>query len=236
MGAAYMQLGAYKDAFNSLSRALALDNDKQVNIILHYAEASAYCHYFDKTEKALTAAAKKTGNEADIFYIQGIVACERGLWPEAVECFEKAIALSKGNIPLYTFKLADVHMHIRQFEKALAALERSAIKDADYFVKQAELLHLSGNIPAAVKCIQRAITLRDNDVSLWTKLAMYRRLDYDLPMADSAINRALAISPENERARLESARIKKALGRTREYQAVLNQVLNGFKQRYREVY
>jgi thioredoxin-like negative regulator of GroEL len=54
-------------------------------------------------------------------------------------------------------------------------------------------------------------------------------------MADMAIARALAISPENERARLESARIKKALGKTRDYQGILNQILKGFKQSYREV-
>jgi hypothetical protein len=39
---------------------------------------------------------------------------------------------------------------------------------------------------------------------------------------------------DNDMARLENARIKKGMGRTREYQAVLTEVLRGFKQRYRQ--
>jgi tetratricopeptide (TPR) repeat protein len=234
IGVAHMQSGAYKDAFLCLTRALVLDKATDLRIVLHYAEAAAYCRYYDKVEEALAAAKGSKGHQADVAYIKGLTAFERCLWPEAIACFEQAIELTAGGVPLYVFKLADVYLHMRLFEKALAALERVAKKEMDYFVKQAELHGLSGNAPAAAKCIQRALVLKENDASLWTKLAMYRRMDYDLTMADAAINKALSIAPENEYARLESARIKKALGRTREYQAILNQVLKGFKQRYRE--
>jgi hypothetical protein len=51
--------------------------------------------------------------------------------------------------------------------------------------------------------------------------------------AEAAINKALSLSPENNIIRLENAGIKKGLGRTREYQAVLNEILKSFKESYR---
>jgi tetratricopeptide (TPR) repeat protein len=241
IGIAYMQLGEYTEAFGCLSRALVLDKAESVTIMLHFAEAAAYCGYYDKAEQALTAvvAAAPVSNQsiiaADIAYIHGVIAAGRGQWHDAIECYERAITQSEGTVALYINKLADVYVFMRQFEKALATLERVAEKDIGYFIKQAELTAAAGNVSAAVKCMQKAVMLKDNDAALWTKLAMYRRLDYDLTMADAAIGKALSVAPENERARMESARIKKALGRTREYQAILNKILKGFRQRYREV-
>ncbi|MCL2456199.1 MAG: hypothetical protein FWD19_01465, partial [Defluviitaleaceae bacterium] len=60
------------------------------------------------------------------------------------------------------------------------------------------------------------------------------RQDYSPALAEIAIQKALEISPENNSVRLENARIKKALGRTREYQAALNEILKSFKDEYRK--
>jgi tetratricopeptide (TPR) repeat protein len=124
---------------------------------------------------------------------------------------------------------------MRQYEKALSVISSVSFKDAGFHMKQAELHAAAGNLPAAAKAVQLALINQSNNIELWVKLAKYYRMDYDLPKAESAITKALSIDAENERARLESARIKKAQGRTREYQGILNQVLKGFRQRYREV-
>ena len=233
LGVAHLKLGAASDAYTFLNRALMLDNMATPKLILHYAEAAAYCQYFEEAEQALAVVADYP---ADVAFIRGILSVERRLWADAVKYYEQAITLSEGEVPLYIFKLANVYVHMRQFGKAFATLERVKQRDVHYHVKQAEINAAAGNIPAAIRCMQQATLHKNNDASLWTKLAMYRRMDYDFNMADAAINKALAIAPDNERARLESARIKKALSRTREYQGILNQVLKGFRQRYREMY
>jgi len=43
------------------------------------------------------------------------------------------------------------------------------------------------------------------------------------------------LAPDNEEALLESARIKKLSGKTREYQTILKKILQSFKQRYRNM-
>jgi tetratricopeptide (TPR) repeat protein len=240
LGVAHMQLGAYADAYTYLNRALMLDKMATPKLVLHYAEAAAYNQLYEEAEQALAMVIGEWGGicsyQSDAAYIRGILAEARRLWADAITHYEQAITLSEGGVPLYVYKLADVYVRMRQFEKAFSALERVAQKDVGYYIKQAEINASAGNVSAAVRCMQQAAHLRSSDADLFTKTAMYRRMDYDLTMADATIKKALAIAPDHERARLESARIKKALSRTKDYQTILNQMLKGFKQRYREVY
>jgi tetratricopeptide (TPR) repeat protein len=162
-------------------------------------------------------------------------------YAKSIELFQQAITASENeNLdfepePYYVYRLADVYVKMRQYDKALAALEQVADKDMDFYAKQAELYAAANNLPAAVKSTQRALMIQNNSVELWTKQAMYYRQDYDLVRANAAISKALSIDPENERAKLENARIKKGMGRQKEYQAVLNNVLKGFRGKYREL-
>ncbi len=234
MGVAWMRLGVYENAVKHLERALALEPDNN-ELRLHFAEAAAYAGRLDEAEEVLSKAADTEPNNSDVPYLRGVLAFERGDYANAVASFEEALLISKGEIPQYAYRLSDVYTHMRQYDNALAALDRVSLKDTDFYAKQAELNAASGNLSAAAKNIQQALTHKPGSAELWVKLAKYYRMDYDLPRADAAIVKALSLNAENERARLESARIKKAMGKTREYQGILNQVLKGFRQRYREV-
>jgi Tfp pilus assembly protein PilF len=82
--------------------------------------------------------------------------------------------------------------------------------------------------------MQKALITNKNSIDLWIRLAEYYRLNYDLQKATGAITKALELSKKNPRANLENARIKKALGKIKDYQVILNSVLVGFKEKYRE--
>lgn len=233
-GVAYMQLEAYAEAYNRLSRAIALEPDN-TELTLHFAEAAIYRQSFDDACAALEKAAILSPGHRDIPFLYGIMYYEQGDYPQSIWYLEEAIALRETPEPHFVYRLADVYMRMRKYEKALEVLERIADKDVDFYVKQAELYAGSHNIPAAIKSMKQALLQQGGDADLRVKLAMYHRLDYDLTSAGTEITRALAIDPENEHARLENARIKKGLGRIREYQALLNNVLHGFKQKYREL-
>jgi len=229
IGIAYMHLNLHKDALHHLARALELDAQNH-KILLHYIEAAILAHQYEDATTALATAAEIAPDCADIPFLHGLLALEQKNYTQALAYFADAIKQDL-QVPHYAYKMADTHKAMRQYQKALEVLE-SIKNHADTSKKEAEIHAAAGDIPAAIACMRKA-TGATNDANLWAKLAMYHRQNYDWQNAKEAIDHALNLSPENDKVRLESARIKKGLGRMREYQAELTGVLKGFKKRYR---
>ena len=235
LGIASMGALLYDDALIYLKRAINL-LPSDVNLLLSGAEAAIYARERETALVYLKEVKNIDPQNPDIPYIYGLMHFEAGDLNNAIECFNEAISRGEKPDPDYIYKLADVYAKMRQYDKSLEIMEKIPHKDARFYVKQSELNALSGNLPGGIKSLKNAIYTQNDLPALWVKLAQYHRLDYDLPLANAAISKALAIDPENERARLEEARIKKAMGRTKEYQGVLNGILRDFKKRYRELY
>jgi len=230
LGVAHMQLAASKEAARYLARACALEPDN-INVLRHYIEAAILCGQYENAEAAL---AKLEPNCADIQFLYGLLAYEQKNYTKAIAFYEKAIGLDSA-VSYYVYKMADAYKAMRQFAKALEALHAISDKDAAYYVKEAEIHAAAGDVPASLKCMRRATNAADGatNASLWAKLAEYYRRDYDWRRAEKAISHAISLSPDNDLVRLESARIKKGLGRTRDYQNQLADILRSFKDRYR---
>ena len=180
--------------------------------------------------------------QADILYLRGELSFGLKQYSDAVSYFEQAISISlreqREQQEQYVFRLADVYAAQRQFEKAIEILAHH-IPDKDHnltcLMKEAEMHNQADYLPGAIRAIKKALELRPGYVELWVRLARYYRLDYNLPKAEEAITKALSLDAHNERARLESARIKKNMGQTKTYQQLLKGILTEFKERYREL-
>jgi tetratricopeptide (TPR) repeat protein len=226
----YMQTGEYREGLSCLTRALAIDKENFA-ILLNYIEAAILSGDFDKAAKGIQRAYGIRPQSADIAFLLGLMSYEQKDWPAALTYFEKAIETDK-TVPFYALKAADIHLQMRQYEKALAVLQKIILRDTAYYAKEAEIYAAWGDIPRAIKSMKNAPAIAV-DATLYAKLAGYHRQDYDTAAAENAIQKALALSPENNIVRLENARIKKGLGRTREYQTALNEILKSFKESYR---
>ena len=252
---AYMQIEAYDEACRYFEQALKLDSklaSRNQSLILHYSEALIAARRFeeaqntiDQVSKAEKLSAEKSSAEklsadikSDILYLKGELAMRTGQYSEAVSYFEDAIKNSPvTQISQYVFRLSDIYIWQRQFEKALEILNLIPDKETNLpcLIKEAELYNLASNLPGAINTIKKATKIKPGDVELWVRLARYHRLDYDLENAEVAIEKALSLDGGNERARLESARIKKGMGNTKAYQHLLKGILVELKGRYREV-
>ncbi len=228
---ALMQLENFSEAEFYLSKAYAIDNS-DIIIMLNLAEGAIYNHNYEKALRMLKNAEKLETHNPDIQYLYGELNLEAGNIRYSIDYFEKAYELNKDSY--YLYRLADVYVKLRLFDKALSVLDRSENKDKVFLVKQSEVYALYNNIPAAIKCIEKALLLNKDDEALWTRLAKLYRMDYDLPRAGNAALTALGLMPSDERARLEDARIKKAQGKLKEYQHILHGILKDFKKKYRE--
>jgi len=226
-----MRLYRFEEAAEMLERAVSLE-PSDIRLRLGLAESHIRARNLEQGLRAVIAAAELEPNNPDINYMHGLLNLETGDTRHSIDYFKKALATRYD--PHYVYSLAQVYIRLRSYDKAAEALNSVVVKDRTFHIIRADIHRLTHNIPAAIKSIEQAILHNRADAELWTRLAAYHRQDYDLTKAENAIKKALAIDPENERSLFESAKIKKALGKTRDYQTTLGGILNGFKADFRE--
>ncbi len=229
---ALMQLERFKEAIDYLGRAVNIEPNN-VQIVLNLAECCIYAHEFESAESCLHHAEELDENNPDVQYLYGELNIESDKTRNSIEYFERAFEMN--NEPKYIYRIAEVYVKLRQFDRALECLTKVKTKDNSFLVQQSKIYAASNNVPAAVKCIERALIFERDNAELWTMLAKYSRMEYDITKAQSSITRALNIAPESETAQLENARIKKAQGKIKDYQTTLHDILEGFKKKYREL-
>jgi len=228
IGVASMQLSSLNNALRYLGHAHSLD-PQNVSIMLHYAEAAILCNQFESAKKMLSNIS--TTNCANIPYLHGLLAYEQQDYALALTFYEQAIKLDPATTH-YAYKMVDAYMAMHQYEMALSILSKVKNTNANYYTKEAEIHAAAGNIKASLSCMRKAAE-NTNNANVWAKLAEYYRQDNDWNNAEKAISHALRLAPENNKIQLEAIRIKKGLGRTREYQAELSELLKGLKKQYR---
>ncbi len=230
-----LKMERYSEAIEYLNRALGM-MPHDYKLLLHIAEAHLLNKDFDSVNKIIETIKLHYGEAGDVYYMYGELVFSSGRYFEAISYFERAVEAAETSTQRweYMYRLCDVYLKLRFYDKALETLDKIACKDKYLLKKQAEVYVAYNNIPAAIRCIEKALMQDKNSVDLWTRLARYYRMDYDLTRANSAIIKALDLSPSNEKAGLENARIKKSMGRIKEYQVILKDVLGRFKEKYRE--
>lgn len=188
-------------------------------------------------ERAVALASETRGGQrhfADISYLRGILAWAERRHMDALAHLKEACELAPDSA-FFVNEMAKKLTAMRRFDAALALLETSPKKDHSYYKAKADAHAAARDFPSAIRAVRFAINFSEgNPASLHTALAAYHRQDYDLALAELAIEKALEADPDSEAAKLERARIKKAQGRTRDYQAGLNDVLASLKRKYRE--
>jgi tetratricopeptide (TPR) repeat protein len=230
LGIQYMQIASTSEALSCITRALSLE-PANFDILLHYIEAAILNGSYEKAAKAIKKAYDQDPNCPDIAFMLGLMSYQQKDYPTALTYFEKAMETDK-TVAHYAHKAVDLHLQMRQYEQALTTLERLTHHDAAFHAKKAEIYAAWGDNSRAIKSMTTAAAIEPEAIN-YAKLAAYHRQDYEPRHAETAITKALAIAPENNIARMEDARIKKSLGRTREYQATLTEVLKSFKDNYR---
>ncbi|GHU53126.1 hypothetical protein AGMMS49975_10410 [Clostridia bacterium] len=242
MGVCLMQMRKFDEAYTCLAKSYQLcdrHSSRAGVIVFSLAEAAIYSRNFDAAQEILDRLQKAKNPQTDkIFYLYGELNLALGDTKTPVKYFEQAF--DERPQPLYAYRLADAYLSLRMFDKALRSLDNlSAVfseikRDSSFLRKQAEVNAKAQNLPTAIRLIEKAVVFDKNNIELWVDLAMYYRVNYDVVKAQSAVAAALALDDTDERALLENARIKKALGRTRDYQEGIKTVLLSLKKRYRE--
>lgn len=233
-GVALMHMGNFDNAAAHFARALraAVGEELHFTLCCNLIEAQIYAGDFEEAQAHIEEAAADAQEHHELYYFQGEINFYQKNYFEATKLYEKALSLFYD--PEYIYKLCDCYMRIRLYDKALTTIQTVVVQDIYFLRKQAGYFAMAQNIPMAIKSIEKALLTHGSDPELLITLAGYHRQDYDLMKASAAISRALNFAPDNPAALLEQARIRKAQGRTKEYQGILNRILAAFKRNYRE--
>jgi len=227
---ALMKQGAHEKAAELLGQALELEPGNE-RVLFAAVENFVLWGRLSEAEEALERAGQARPGE--VLYFKGEILFAKGDFAGCVPLLNEAVKIDAD--PHYVYALSEVYVKQRRYEKALETIGRIEVRDKYFMKRQAELFVKADNVPAAVKCIEKALLSDNNDVDLWTRLAMYHRVNYDLTKALGAAQKAVSLAPDNRRAGLELARVRKAQGRIKDYQVALNRILSGFKNDYREM-
>lgn len=232
LGVALMQLQNFGEASMCFKRALEL-NSANFDTRLGLIESLIRNGNLNQASLELGKLGS-TFADADISYLHGLLAWSEKRHVDSLSFLKEACRLNTAS-GFFVFEVVTKLTAMRQFDSAIKFLENSPVRDYSFYSIQADIYKTAKDFPSAIKSIKKAIELFDGkSATLYTKLASFHRQDYNLPQAEFCVKIALEADPENELAKLEMARIKKAQGRIRDYQAGLADVLNGFKKRYRE--
>jgi len=230
MGIALMRQGQYGQAADTLRRACACEPQNTM-LLSHLVEAHILRGEYTAAQSVLSQIEDLEGAEtADTVYFRGEIQFYTGHYARAAALYEEAAAMRCDS--QYVYRLSDTYIKLRQFEKALETLQQIRTKDEAFFKAQAAIHAQTNNLPAAIKCINQALTAAQDDAGLWILLAQYHRLDYDLTKAAAAADIALNLAPKNPHIQLEHARIRKAQGRMTDYQTTLHNILQDCKDTY----
>ncbi|MCL2752677.1 MAG: hypothetical protein FWE44_00845 [Defluviitaleaceae bacterium] len=228
-GLALLHMGnaALSAEFFGKSADMEADN-KQLRF--NHIEALIAAELFEDARRNL---AQIDPSHPEALYLMGRISYAQRNYFEGIKLF--TLALQAAYDPDYIYALSDCYMRTRQFEKGIAILQTIDEGDQDlaYYQKMANTQADSGNVPAAIKTIEKAMMTDRSNVKLWIALAEYYRKDYNLVRALGAISKALQLEPQNPHAILEQARVKKADGRIKDYQNSLAKILEMLKEEYR---
>jgi tetratricopeptide (TPR) repeat protein len=133
----------------------------------------------------------------DALHILGVICAASGQRPEAIDLFQKALALDANNVSLH-YKLARVRFESGEFEAALRAYERiislGYIKPEILLAKTVALVNLQ-RYPEALDCLDQALTHWPDYADGWAHKGgiLYQLQHYEDALTCFA--KALALQP-----------------------------------------
>lgn len=157
----------------------------------------------DEAQSVLERALAQNQNDADACNALAIVLSQKNELNKALEYFDKAISLKKGNFKAIYNKL-NVLIRLERHEDGIALLRSVTQEYPDHingWVNLGAILMQKGETDEAVECFDKAIALDPNDFDARFKKGQVLLLQKKYEEAHSLFKKALELSPEFDPAR-----------------------------------
>lgn len=231
IGLCCMQVQDYENSISFFTQAY--EKNKNQAILLNLIQSFILSGNSLKAEEFLKEYSIQNFNdEFNISYLKAMLCLSKGEYNNCILELKKCFELKKDFAVI--IKISDILIRQRKFEEAIAFLESIEKKNAEIYVKLAEIYCAEENYLFAIKAVQKGLIYYMSDVRLWIMLAKCYRLSLDFIRADGAICKAKMLDENNIEVNLEFAKIRKCEGRTSDYKNYLGKSLNIIKNNYLE--
>jgi tetratricopeptide (TPR) repeat protein len=230
----YMNMNMHTEALETFGKAYKADKEN-IDIMLNYSIALIDVGNIIKATTYIEKAEKLNKDNSYVHFLYGKLHYANKNANKSIESLKKAIKLEKqlGIKADYHYALARAFIVTRRYNEAIETIEQIAQKDETYYLKLSETYALSEDYPRAIREMLKVFELGAENVNTLTTLASYHRLNYDLTAAKATIEKALHLEKNNQLAIMEDAKIKKANGKLRDYQKIMENILTEAKENYR---
>ncbi len=158
-----------------------------------------WARVLDALARELEPLAPQPGPEpAEALSQRGISLYERKRWSEALECFEKAIALEPRH-PEFWSNRGLAQFEMKRLDAAILSFDKAIAIDPGYapaWSNRGMALHEQNNVAGAVSSYQQAVTLRPDFAAAWYNLGMAFQSIHQLEASIESYDRAIALNPD----------------------------------------
>ncbi len=228
IGLCYKYLDKNKLACDYFEKALEL-NCKDEIVLVNLVESNIIIGKLDNGLKLLRDYVNVI-SEDKVIYFQGKIFDYKKNYKKALEKYNLAC-----NIKFckeYLFSYVDLCINMRMYSEAESFVSDFDYDDVEILLKKADIFYKAGNTKKAIDTLLSNVS---NDVKVITKLAMYYRLSYKLDESKKYIEMATKIDKNNLDVKMENAYILKYQGKFKEYNILINNILEEIKNNYKKM-
>ena len=227
-----MEQKSYQEARDNFVQAYLLDKTN-IKILLNLSQSYIALKDFEKAYIYLRKAERHKDAEADIYYLYAKICVQNKNYQGAIDYLNQAITIREDDE--YYYDIAKAYVKIRKYNSAIDAIYKIKEKNTMYYLSESTVHEAYGDYPAAIIAIKEAIKIAQTSQKqeLLTRLASYYRLNHDIDQSVKIINEALSFGELDVATKFEEAKIRKASGKMREYQKIMDNILNKAKEDYR---
>ncbi len=199
LAGAYREQGELDRAITNYQICTSYDSNNS-NLRLGIAAIHVARNEFEKAEQEIEAALKIEPESAQAYIMRGQIAYYRNRDQEALELYEKAVAMDPGSAgaPGYN-QIGFLHLQAGRFDEARDAF-RSAVRidalDGGAHDGLANILNLEGKTDEAIAELRLALHFNPNQPRALATLAALLSQRDDHEQAEKLCRRALEISPK----------------------------------------
>ena len=131
LGVTQVKAGEAAKGAASLEKAVTL-KPKNPKYLCTFGQAALQAGLIEKALLGTQAAAVAVPSDPRYQSAYGDVLLAVGKYPEAAAAYARAVALDKGQTPGYIYNLGLVHLHCREFKKAIQIFDEAIAARSDY--------------------------------------------------------------------------------------------------------
>lgn len=231
LGLAYMKQNKYSEAMTYFQKA-HLKEPYNEDIVINIADALMLQGDYETAEAQLKKFDFMNRNPKT-YKLYGELAYIHQDYEKALIYFKKASDL--GDKFTSNVKIAEIYAILGEYSKAIDAIEIIEQKDSDrYYYNYARINYKLGKIRDAIRQAEKAVEINRQNIEAWLLLVKLYKKTKDIPQAERALLKVFELDSDNEQAKLEYSTLKKSKGLFKDYQDILKEILNKWKQKYRQ--